>query len=172
MKQTLLTLSTFFIFLIAGNAHAEKIQPLANIKVTNAYSFETTSVQKNGAVFFEIENPGDADLKLVSAEADVSETVELHTHIMEDDKMMMRQVEAYDIPAGSTLKLEPMGHHIMLMNLKEPLSMDENAGVEELKGKFPLLLRFDDGSAKTVQVDIIKPGTTPKQDHEHSHSHH
>lgn len=172
MKHLLFVLALIggFYFAAHHNSNAESVRQLANVEVTNAYSYATTSAQKNGAVFFTLKNLGDQDLKITSANAsNVSEAAELHTHIMDGDKMMMREVDSYDVAAHETLELAPHGNHIMLMGLKAPLSPELNAEVEELKGKFPLLLRFEDGSITTVQVEIIPPGTKPEGKENHSH---
>lgn len=117
------------------------------LSVENPRAFPTVTVQKNGAVFLTIDNNGDTGDKLVSARADVSERVELHTHIMDGDVMMMREVEFYDIPAHSVVKLEPAGHHIMLINLHKAL---------EPGFSFPLTLHFEKAGDLTVNVDVAK----------------
>ncbi len=122
------------------------------IEVTGAYAYATVPVQKNGAVFGTFENPGSTDIGIVKAESDVAERIELHTHLQEDGVMMMRQVESFNVPAGGTLNLEPMGDHIMLFGLKAPLVEGETFSVQ----------LFDtNGVSVQVPVSILKPGTKP-----------
>jgi copper(I)-binding protein len=130
-------------------AQADRVDPL---HIEQPYAFATTSVQKNGAVFMKIHNAFAHDLKLIKAESDVAERIELHTHTMDGDVMMMREVEGYDIETNGMVTLEPMGHHIMLFDLKQPL---------ELGSEFPMELYFDDESSRRITVKVIKPGETP-----------
>lgn len=126
-------------------AHADE----ASVHVSNAYAYATTPAQKNGAVFMAVHNDGEAADKITAASAAVAQAVELHTHIMDGDKMMMREVEAYDLPAGEVTTLHPHGHHIMLMGLNAPLKAGDT---------FPLTLTLEGGAPLTVDVLIKNPG--------------
>lgn len=163
----------FFLFGLMANAHASGEPRIANVQISNPYSFATASSQKNGVVLFTIQNNAQTDLRLIHAyvKSDIADRAELHTHIMDGDKMMMRQVDGYDIPAGEDLTLAPMGDHIMLMELIKPLNVGDT---------LKLTLNFEDGSMAQFDVPIIAPGTKPEgstqqetQSHDHQdHSHH
>ena len=154
MKHLLLFI--FVVFAIPVSA-----EPLDFVRVENPYAYATSKVQKNGAVFMTIhykhhyESEEDkagsehGPLKIINAESDVAERVELHTHVMDGDMMMMREVEHYEIPHDGSVTLEPMGHHIMLMGLKQPLKAGES---------FPVTLHLDDGQKRTYDVLIKNPG--------------
>ena len=146
MKHFMLVLSAlFFGFtqpVLAGEGHT--------LKIENPHAYATTSVQKNGAVFLKILNEGEHAERIIAAHSPVAENIELHTHIMDGDMMMMREVEAYEVPAGDTTVLEPMGHHIMLMGLKAPLKTDES---------FPLTLVTAEENEISVEVMIKNPGS-------------
>lgn len=124
----------------------------ADLEIMNAYAYATTQVQKNGAVFMDIKNNSDQDDKVLSASSSVAQNVELHTHTMDGDMMMMREVEFYDVPAGGKTTLEPMGHHIMLMGLTNKLNVGE---------EFPLVLEFEKHGTQDVTVKILNPGEQP-----------
>ena len=141
-----------------------QIARAADYEVQNPYAFATTALQKNGAGFFTLENTSAQDDKLLAVEGDIAEKIELHTHIMDGDKMVMRKVEeGYEVKADEPLVLEPMGHHIMLMGLKNPL---------ELGAHFPLTLIFETHEPMTIDVQIVAPGDAPQQSHEHHHDAH
>jgi periplasmic copper chaperone A len=55
---------------------------------------------------------------LVSAESPAAMRVEVHETYSGGSGMGMREVEKIDIPAGSTVRLEPGGYHLMLMGPK------------------------------------------------------
>lgn len=120
-------------------------------EIEHAYSYATAPTQQNGAAFFHLENESDQALQITAAHADVAERTELHTHVMDGDVMMMRQVDSFTVPAGETLVLEPMGHHVMFMGLKAPLAEGES---------FPLTLSgaYADGTPFEAMVNVeIQP---------------
>lgn len=143
----LLTIQPFTV-----NAMDEKPHDHSAVDISAAYTFATSAKQKNGAIFMTLTSADGQSHKLISADTPAAERTELHTHLMEDGMMMMREVEHYDINADAPTTLKPMGHHIMLFNLKEPLAMDTT---------IPLTLSFDDEQTQTIDVPVIKPGTKP-----------
>lgn len=123
------------------------------LEVTGAYAYATTSVQKNGAVFATFANNSDTPKRIIAAqipEGEITERIELHTHLMDDGIMMMREVEGYDIPANEAVTLTPMGHHIMLFGLKTPLKIGES---------FPMEVTTGSGETLDFDVEIVAPGT-------------
>jgi hypothetical protein len=69
----------------------------------------------------------------------------MHQTRTEQGIVQMRAVASVDCPPGATVKVEPGGLHVMLLDLSRPLT----AGLE-----FPLTLRFRDAGAVTVQVQV------------------
>lgn len=143
------------------------------VSITDIYSYATSEKQKHGAIFFTIMHQNSDD-RLISAKTDVSEIVELHTHIMDGDVMKMRKVEAMDIPDNGHLELKPRADHIMLIGLNRQLIEGES---------FPLTLTFENAGERVIEVPILKSGTKPSatatenhqhnDEHEHDeHSHH
>lgn len=145
MKQLLLALGLFVLGFVPSVQADDS--PVLNIE--DAYALATSDVQKNGAVFMHITNDGPEAVRIVAAKGDVAEKIELHTHIMDGDVMQMREVEGYDIPAGETVMLKPMGHHIMLMGLKQPLHKGD---------VFTLTLETEGGQEIPVEVAVKLPG--------------
>jgi copper(I)-binding protein len=66
--------------------------------------------------------------------------------------MKMERVDSVEIKAGETVRLEPMGLHIMLIGLKRPLKKGSEV---------PIALTFRDGSTVTVTARVGK-GTSGK----------
>ncbi len=94
------------------------------ISVSEAWSRATPGGARNGAAFLQISAKGTGD-RLVDANSEVAERVELHNHIHEDGVMKMRRVDGIEIPADGSVTLEPGGYHLMLMNIKRPLKAGE-----------------------------------------------
>lgn len=102
--------------------------------------------------FMILHNAGSREVRLTGAESPVATGVELHTHRVEDGMMAMRRIPEMVIKAGGSLVLEPSGHHLMLIGLKEPLK----AGAA-----VPLTLTFADGSHRRVEA-IVGNANAPR----------
>ncbi len=134
-----------------------------DVSIQSAYSYATAYSQKSGAVFIEIANTSEQDDKLLSASTDVAESAELHTMAHENDVMKMRKVESMDIPANSSVSLQPAGDHIMLIGLKAPLQEGE---------MFTVDLQFEHAGTVSVPVEVRAAGSVPENNHhDHGHQH-
>ena len=129
-----------------------------DITVSNAWARATAGPAKAGAAFMHLKNKGDTPDKVVSADADVSKVVELHTHVMQDGMMKMREVPSIPVPADGATMLEPGGYHIMFIGLTEPLQKGAS---------FPLTLTFEKAGTVTVTVDVKAAGSMGGTDMEH-----
>jgi copper(I)-binding protein len=125
----------------------------AEVAIGDPYARAVPPGQANSAVFMSLENRSDQDQALVAAESDVSEIVELHTHIEEGGMMRMRQIEKIDVPAGETVILQPGGLHVMLIGLRQALEPDQT---------IDLTLVFEDGSRMPVQAPVRRIQMQPK----------
>jgi copper(I)-binding protein len=125
---------------LAGNAADE-------VAVQSPYVRAVPPMMQNSAAFMALENTGSSNRAVVAAASPAAETVELHTHTMDDGMMRMRQVDRIEIAAGATTVLEPGGLHVMLLGLKQPL---------EVGGEVRLELTFDDGSTRTVVAPVTE----------------
>lgn len=92
------------------------------LEVEEAWARAVPESMTMSAAYMKIVNGTGEDDSLISASSDVSEVTELHEMAMVDETMKMRQVEKMDVPAGQTLELKPGGLHVMLIDLKGPLS--------------------------------------------------
>jgi copper(I)-binding protein len=134
----------------------------ANISVTNAWARATMPGQPVSAAYLEIRS--DSDAKLVAAKSPVIPRVEVHEMSMAGGVMKMRQVKAIPLPKGETVKLEPGGYHIMLMNLKKPIAAGE---------KIPLTLIVEaDGKRQEVKIEAEAKSREAAPDGMHGHDHH
>lgn len=61
-------------------------------------------------------------MQLLGISTPAADTAEVHQMKMEGDIMRMRAVPQLDLPAGQAVELKPGGYHIMLMELKQPLT--------------------------------------------------
>lgn len=117
------------------------------VEVEAPYARAVPPGQTNSAAFLKLRNKTESDHALVAAESPVAETVELHTHIMEGEMMRMRPVEKIEVPAGTTVELQPGGLHIMLIGLDHQLTPGEEVRIT---------LFYEDGSRETLQAPVRK----------------
>lgn len=130
----------------------------ADIEVSSPFARASAGAAPVGAAFMTLKNETASDDKLVSASTPVAASAELHTHIKDGDIMRMREVPSIDLPAGSTVNMQPGGLHVMLMGLKQPLRQGE---------VFPLTLTFAKAGAVTVEVPVKTAAEMMPPGHQH-----
>lgn len=112
---------------------------------------------KSAAGFLVIENTSDTDERLISASADFARTVQLHTHIMEDDVAKMREVEGgFAIAAGGTHALQRGADHIMLMGLSSVPAVGDTVS---------LTLTFEKAGEVSVPFVVMDAASAGMMDH-------
>lgn len=120
----------------------------ADMEVANPFMRAAPMVGGTGAAYMTIHNHGGAD-RLLAAEAGISKSVELHTHVKDGDIYRMRKVESLVLPEHGTAEMKPGGDHIMFIGLNAPVK--EGVTV-------PVTLKFEKAGAVVVQVPVLAPG--------------
>ncbi|MBB4265059.1 copper chaperone PCu(A)C [Roseospira visakhapatnamensis] len=136
-------------FMVAGlatstvpTAAAAADVTLGPLTIEQPWARASAGMARAGAAFMTITNDGAAD-RLIAAAADVSDVVELHTHIKDGDVMRMRKIDAIEITGGTATHLRPGGLHIMFIGLHAPLEKGET---------FPVSLTFE--TAGTIDITV------------------
>jgi periplasmic copper chaperone A len=87
----------------------------------------TVGSMPSSAAYLSITNHGVMADRLLAVESGLARKTELHIMEVTNGVMKMRQIDGgIAIPAGKTIQLAPVGLHVMLIGLKEPLNADEN----------------------------------------------
>lgn len=148
--------------LCAISAYAQKVT------VTDAWARATVQGQKATGAFMKITAKDNA--KLLSVSSPVAGVVEIHEMKMDKDVMRMSALpNGLDLPAGKVIELKPGGYHVMLMDLKSPLTKDTTV---------PLTLMVQDAKGVKSNVELkvlvgMQPPAMPSHDHgTHNHSEH
>ncbi len=128
----------------------------ADLSVENAFLRASPMMADVGAGFMVIKNTGKEDDQLLSATANISKAVELHTHVRDGDVMKMRKVDAIPVPAGGEARLQPGGDHIMFIGLNKPLEKGETVKVT---------LTFAKGGTITVDAPVVEMGAMMRHGH-------
>lgn len=121
----------------------------ADLEVSGAFIRASPKVANAGAGFVTIKNSGKQDDKLIAASANVSKSVELHTHIKDGEIMRMRKVDAINVPAGGAAELKPGGDHVMFIDLNGPLKEGDKVAVT---------LKFEKGGEVKVEMPVLAVG--------------
>ncbi|MCC6496628.1 MAG: copper chaperone PCu(A)C [Propionibacteriaceae bacterium] len=120
----------------------------AQLSVEGAWIRTTTRAKdlSKTSAFMTIVNPGDADLRLTSADCAGAGVVQLHEMVMQSGKMVMQETkDGIPVPAGSQSHLTPGGFHIMLMKLRREF---------EVGDRVELNLHFSDGGTLAVSAQV------------------
>ena len=135
------------------------------VEIDGAWARTSPMMADAGAAYFTITSPVDDAIVGASVEASVAGTVEMHeTRMVETDmtattmeggtgdgmgdgmgEMEMVQVDRIELPAGEAVELVPGGLHVMLLDLPDPLQLDET---------FTITLTLENGGEQAVEVTV------------------
>ncbi|MCB1919572.1 MAG: copper chaperone PCu(A)C [Candidatus Competibacteraceae bacterium] len=150
---------TAFLLIASMSVFADESE---TIQITEPWARESPPTMTNGAVYMTLTSTGPEADRLLGGSGEVAETIELHTHIMENNVAKMRKVETIEIAADQPTVLQPGGLHIMLIGLKHPLTAGQT---------FPLMLRFEKAGEIPVEVTVRGKDAGMAPDG-HVHHHH
>lgn len=116
------------------------------VQVSNAWVRTTVAGQQSTGAFMALTAP--SAMKLVGVSTPAAGIAEVHEMKMDGDIMRMREIVQLELPAGQTVKLQPGGLHVMLMDLKQPFA--KNTSV-------PFTLHFKDAKGVDSQLNLNLP---------------
>ncbi len=115
------------------------------------------------AGYLVITNKGTSAERLVSFSTDLAAQPEVHEMSNEGGVMKMRPLaKGLVIPAGGSVKLEPGGYHLMLLQLKRPLAAGQ---------RYKATLVFEKAGPVEVEFEVRAMGAGPQKGHGHQHKH-
>lgn len=141
------------ISILSLNVYAE------GMMAHDAYVRLLPPTSKTTGAFMTLMNHGEKDFKLIKAESDVAEKVELHNHFKVDGMMKMREVPHISIKQHQAVELKPGSYHVMLIGLKKPLKKGQIVKIK---------LHFDDKSIVDVEAPVKKVQASKGMKH-HNH---
>jgi iron complex outermembrane receptor protein len=116
-----------------------------HIRIDHPWSRPTAAGLPMAVAYFTLENRGATEDALVAASTPVATRVEFHQTTLADGVARMRPLTQVTIGAGKTVKVEPGGIHLMLVQLKQPL----DAGTQ-----VPMTLVFREAGKVDVMLSI------------------
>ena len=136
--------SLFVIALVASLLSA--CEANHSVAVLDAWARANAPGQTVGAAYMTLISAQDSTM--VKVESDIAGTVQIHSMSMDNGVMKMRMLEELPLPAGKAEKLAPGGFHLMLFDLKKPLTAGESV---------KLTLTFRDNAGKVTQQVVTLP---------------
>ena len=142
-------IATWALCLFAGTTFAQKpankpAEKLSEpVAVYQVWAKTTVPGSAVSAAYMHIKST--KSVKLLKVESAIAGMVEIHSMKMEGGVMEMNAVDAVDIPANQAVELKPGGFHVMLMNVKRPISDGD---------KVPLTLTFEGADKKPFKINI------------------
>ena len=134
----------------ASSAQAAKsTAPSQPVQVKDAWVRATVAGQQGTGAFMTV--TATTATRLVGVVSAVAGVAEVHEMKMDGDVMKMRAVPILDLPAGKSVQLKPGGYHVMLMDLKQPLTKGST---------MPLTLVFKDEKGVESRMDLTLPVAT------------
>ena len=126
--------------LVGVSAQAESVQ------IRDGWVRSTVPGQKGSGAFMKI--TAKESVRLTGVSSPVAGVAEVHEMKMEGDVMKMRAVPVLELAAGSTVELKPGGYHLMLMDLKQSLTVGSTV---------PVTLMFRDAKGAERRVEVKLP---------------
>ncbi len=119
------------------------------IKIEDAWARPSAGADVNGAIYFRIVNDGKETDKLISADTPSAQAAEVHESMADNNGVMsMKPRENVEVPAGEEVEFKPGGLHIMLVNLKQPLTVGDEV---------QLTLHFEKAGEIQLNVKVREP---------------
>lgn len=143
--------------LFAGSALA------TDLEVTAPWVRGTVAAQKATGAFMQLTSK--SGVTLVGVASPAASVVELHEMVMDNNVMKMRALPRLDIQPGKTVELKPGSYHVMLIDLKKPLTKGEIV---------PITLKVEGKDKKVEMVEVNAEvrdltAAAPAMEHKHSH---
>ncbi len=132
-----------------------------DIHIIDPFILAVPASSKNTSAYMMMHNHSSTEIDLISAESDISEAIELHSHSNDNGVMRMRLESKFTItPNGYTL-LEPGSSHLMILNLKKSIQKDE---------KVKISLKFSNGEIQNIEM-VVKDYIPTKKKHQQKNKH-
>jgi copper(I)-binding protein len=119
------------------------------ISISDAWALATAVGQPNGAVYFTITSAADDTLEHVTVPDTIADHTELHEAVTRANGAVGMQEMTSGVPlgAGTAVTFTPGGMHVMLVDLVQPLAVDDT---------FEITLEFAKADPITLPVVVVE----------------
>ena len=131
----------------------------AQLSIEEGYVRGLPPGQPVTAAFMQLVNNGSQAVTIKDIHSDQAEKVEIHQSLQQGDRVRMQRVPSLSLAPGETIKLEPNGYHLMLIDLRSPLKEG---------GQVSLRLLYSDESVQSIKLPVR---SVLNEDNHHHHHH-
>ena len=139
------------------NAFDHKHVENFDLIIESSWARALPPVVPNGAAYLTITNNGQQDT-LLKVSSSIAANSMVHESYTTDNQIAMRHINKVVIGKGQHVEFKPGGYHIMLMGLKQPLSLDT---------QFTLTLTFENAGEVNINVPVVKDKASLNITHSH-----
>lgn len=140
---------------MAGMVHA------GDLMIATPWTRATPPAAKVAGGYLTVTNNGKSSDKLLGGSFTGGSRIEVHEMSVTDGVMRMRPLNnGLEIKPGATVKLEPGGYHLMLMDLKKPLAKGDKVKVQ---------LQFEKAGKVELDLDVNAVGSSAPAGGGHVH---
>ena len=133
---------------------------LAGVEVTGAWVRALPPTQPTTAAYLSIVNTGQDAQTVRGASAAIAGRVEIHTSREVDGLMRMEQLQQLELAPGSSVRLEPGGTHLMLLELERMPAPGATVDI---------CLELGSGKQVCTEAEVRKSAGGPGGHHHHHH---
>lgn len=133
----------------------------SGVAVKSAWVRATPPNAKNSAAYLTVHNHSDQADRLIAAQSPIAQAVEIHTVVKKGELVAMQPVDHVPVPAQGMARLKPGGYHIMLINLKQPMNIDDQVHLTltfERAGEVMVMAPVKEGSESVMKHDRVQSG--------------
>jgi hypothetical protein len=162
MKTAFRTMISTVLMMMVGNAMAGD----PHLMVMDPWVREAPPNAKMLAGYFTIMNHSGDGAEIVGASSNMFEKVEMHKTVHKDGVAKMIAQPSVDVGKHATVKFQPGGLHLMLINPKSPLKAGD---------KVDISLKLKKGGDLKMTAVVKKGSAMQGESHEdmdHEHMHH
>jgi copper(I)-binding protein len=156
LKNSLAFLSLLGSLILSQHAFAN------DVVVEHGYIRATIPGTNVSSAYMEVNNLTNKNMVLIGATSKVSNRIEIHEHVMNDEMMRMVKRESLTIPANDHVVLQPSGYHLMIFNLVEPLKVDD---------KVDVTLHFSNKKEVIISLPVQSIKRKKQKESAHHHKH-
>ena len=148
-----------FVIILHALCCLECVVAHEELQINDVWISEAPPVAKVHAAYLAIHNGTERDTVLRKIESKDYERVEIHESVVSDGQARMKAHPQLIIPANSTMKFEPGGYHLMLINPVRRMRAGDKSG---------FVFYLDDN--EVIEIDaLVKKLDSVKMHHEHRH---
>ena len=122
------------------------------VRIVDPWTRATPPGASVGAGYLTVANGTASPVRVLGAESEIADKIEIHAMSMEGGVMRMRPLaDGLEVPAGGQAELKPSGIHLMLIGLKRPLVEGETVTIT---------LLFEGGVGAEAKLKVEAVGGT------------